>query len=83
MRVYSDRVSRDYVYQSRHPLIAKFVFEQALRRPEDRANQIIRMLRYMNVDYKWDEEAFTQLIKGKELAEECDRTEQEMLQGNI
>jgi len=69
VRIYEDSYSRDYVYKSRHPLIAKFVFEQVLPTPEQRQNQIIRMLRYMNVDFKWDEEAFRYLIKGRDLAE--------------
>ncbi|GBE38086.1 hypothetical protein BMS3Bbin08_00688 [bacterium BMS3Bbin08] len=68
VRIYKDKISRDYVYRSRHPLIAKFVFEQALPKPNERQNQIIRMLKYMNVDFKWDKEAFSYLIKGRELA---------------
>ena len=69
VRIYEDRIIRDYIYRSRHSLIAKFVFEQALIKPEQRSEQIIRMLQFMNIDYRCDEEAFNELIKGKELAE--------------
>jgi len=68
VKIYKDSLSRDLAYRSRHPLIAKFVFEQVLSNPKDRQEQIIRLLRYLNVDYKWDEEAFTYLIKGRDLA---------------
>ena len=64
-----DPHSRDYVYRSRHRLIAKFVFEQVLPTPEGRCDQITRMLRRMNVDYRWDADAFGQMIRGRELAE--------------
>ena len=70
VRYYNDKATRDFTYRSRHPLIAKFVFEQALKRPSDRADQIIRMLRYLNVDYQGDDDAFGQLIRGRELAEQ-------------
>jgi hypothetical protein len=68
VRVYKDAISRDYAYRSRHPLIAKFVFEQVLKNPTERQEQIIRLLRYINVDFKWDNDAFTYLIKGRELS---------------
>jgi hypothetical protein len=68
VRVYKDAISRDLAYRSRHPLIAKFVFEQVLKNPAERQEQIMRLLRYINVDFKWDNEAFTYLIKGRELA---------------
>ena len=68
VRVYKDAISRDLAYRSRHPLIATFVFEQVLKTPPERQEQIIRLLRYINVDFKWDNSAFTHLIKGRELA---------------
>jgi len=66
--VEKDGLSRDYVYKSRHPLIARFVFEQVLISPENRSEQIVRIIRHMNVDYRWDQEAFEYLIKGRKLA---------------
>lgn len=69
VRVIYDVRSRDYVYKSRHPLIARFVFEQSLQSPSEKAGQIVRMISSLNIEYKSDEEAFTTLIKGRDLAE--------------
>lgn len=66
---YFDTGSRDYVYTTRHPLIAEFVFSQALPDPGERAAQLKRIIRHMDVDYESDREAFRQLIKGKTLAD--------------
>lgn len=64
-----DSASRDYVYRTRHPTIAEFVFSQALPDPIERAAQIIRILRHMDVDYDSDHDAFGKLIRGKTLAD--------------
>lgn len=69
VKVYLDHASRDYAYVARHPLIAKFVFEHALRTSEEKAAQIVRVLEHLNLEYSADNEAFTHLIKGKLLAE--------------
>jgi tetratricopeptide (TPR) repeat protein len=66
---YQDHASRDYAYRTRHPVIAEFVFQQALPDPIERAAQIRRIIRHMNVDYESDSEAFAKLIKGKTLAD--------------
>ena len=68
IKVFMDQKSRDYVYVSRHPLIASFVFDQALSEPSEKAEQIIRVIRHMNIDYEADLTAFSALIKGKTLA---------------
>lgn len=64
-----DSASRDYVYRTRHPIIAEFVFGQALPDPIERAAQITRILRHMDVDYDSDREAFSKLVRGKTLAD--------------
>lgn len=69
VRTYYDVSSRDYAYKTRHSLIADFVFKQTLSEQEDRANQIVRIIKFMNVDYESDQIAFDQLIRGKDLAE--------------
>lgn len=69
VKVYLDHSSRDYAYVARHPLIAKFVFEYALRTSEEKAAQIVRVLEHLNLEYTADNEAFAYLIKGKILAE--------------
>jgi SIR2-like domain len=66
---YFDAASRDYVYRSRHPLIAEFVFERALPSPIERAAQITRMIRHMDTDYESDSIAFSKLISGRVLAD--------------
>jgi len=67
--VYMDRRSRDYAYRTRHAIIADLVFRQILNDPEARANQLVRIVSCMNVDYSSDQIAFEQLIRGRELAE--------------
>lgn len=62
-------VFRDYAYSSRHQLIAEFVFQQALKDPADKANQLIRIIKYLNVDFNTDNEAFSQILKGRYLAD--------------
>ncbi|TGD76203.1 tetratricopeptide repeat protein [Mangrovimicrobium sediminis] len=68
VKVYMDQRSRDYVYVSRHPLIAEFVFDQALDNPADKAEQIVRVISKMNIDYDADKHAFSSIIRGKTLA---------------
>ena len=65
----TDPKIRDFVYKTRHPLIAEMVFKEALNDPEKRADQLVRMIRYLNVSYQADERAFLDLIKGKTIAE--------------
>lgn len=69
VKVYMDYSSRDYAFVARHSLIAKFVFEHALKTPEEKAAQIVRVLEHLNLEYSADSEAFSHLIKGKQLAE--------------
>ena len=69
VRTYVDTASRDYAYRTRHPLIAEFVFKQALPDAVERAAQITRIIRHMDVDYESDRDAFTQLVRGKTLAD--------------
>lgn len=69
VKVYFDASSRDYAYRTRHPVIADMVFRSVLSDQEKRANQIIRIVRSMNVNYESDSIAFEQLIKGRDLAE--------------
>lgn len=69
VRTYFDYACRDNMYRSRHPLIADMVFKQALPDPLERANQIIRIIRNMDVDYESDQVAFRQIVRGKLLAD--------------
>jgi tetratricopeptide (TPR) repeat protein len=60
-----DKYSQDYVYAARHPHVADILFEQALKDPEQRFNQIVRVLRGINLDYTSDETAFRLLTRGR------------------
>lgn len=69
VRVVMDYASRDYVYTARHSLIAKFVFEHALKTAEEKAAQVVRVLEHLNLEYVADSDAFDHLIRGKQLAD--------------
>ncbi|MGH8274160.1 MAG: SIR2 family protein [Gammaproteobacteria bacterium] len=63
-----DPRSRDYAYRARHPLIAKYVFDQVLTDPTVRADHLARVVRAMNTAYQSDAEAFQKIISGDRLA---------------
>ncbi len=67
--VYMDPSSRDYAYRTRHPVIADIIFRSALRSAAERSDQLVRIIRRMNVDYESDHIAFGELIRGRDLAE--------------
>ncbi|TAJ96026.1 MAG: hypothetical protein EPO31_01010 [Gammaproteobacteria bacterium] len=69
VRTYFDHSSRDNMYRSRHQLIAEMVFKQAMPNPVERANQIIRIIRNIDVDYASDKSAFTEIVRGRVLAD--------------
>lgn len=68
--VLHDWQSRDYVYKARHRDIAQIVFEEVLRNPEDRANQVARIVGSLNTEFESDNRAASTLLKGKQLANE-------------
>ena len=64
-----DRYVGDRMYSARHPHIADLVFQLALIDPEERFDQVIRILDGINIDYSSDNEAFRSLTRGKSVAE--------------
>ncbi|CNK21931.1 Uncharacterised protein [Yersinia enterocolitica] len=70
INVYYDHRVGDYVYRSRHQHIAAIVFDKALVTAEEKSQQIIRIIRYLNNSFETDRKAISQLIKGKLLADE-------------
>ena len=68
VRSHVDRYTRDRMYSARHQHIADLVFQLVLTDPEERFNQIIRILDEINIDYSSDHEAFRSLIRGHSLA---------------
>ena len=59
----------DRMYSARHAHIADMVFLLSLSKPEDRYEQIIRILQGINIDYSSDNEAFRALIRGRSISE--------------
>jgi cold shock CspA family protein len=69
VRTYVDQGTRDNMYRSRHRLIAEVVFKEALSTQAERVDQLVRIIKNMDVDYDSDKTAFSQLIRGRQLAD--------------
>lgn len=65
---YDDYLRGDICFKTRHPDIASIVFDKGIRTSRERVEQIIRLIKCLNLDYSIDNEAFFQLIKGRGLA---------------
>lgn len=70
-----DKFIRDYVYLSRHPVVAEMVFEQVLLDEQDRFNEYIRLINAMDMGYSSDRESFMKLINGRQLMQLFRNTE--------
>lgn len=68
--VYYDYKAGDFVYRSRHQNISEIVFDKSLPTSEDKSQQIIKVIRYLNVSYDTDSEAISRMIRGRVLADE-------------
>lgn len=64
-----DKYVGDYVYSARHQRVAEMVFDRVLSDPEKRFDQIIYVMNGMNIDYSSDRKAFSQLVRGRSLAD--------------
>jgi cold shock CspA family protein len=62
-----DRNSRDYVYLSRHPIVAEMVVEQALADQQSRFDEYLRILGALDLGYSSDRYAFIRLVNAREL----------------
>ena len=60
----------DIVFTSRHFHIAEHVFKQAFMSEMDKAQQLIKIIRYLNIGFDTDAKALECILKGKVLAEE-------------
>lgn len=60
----------DWLYRSRHEHIAELVFDRALKSNADRAEQIVRILRYLNGAFENDRYAIQRLVRGRLLADQ-------------
>lgn len=70
-----DHRYRDVVYRSRHSEIARMVFALAIKDPDTRSHQLVRMISKIDLDYSSDNRAFFELIRGRRLASLFDRKE--------
>lgn len=66
----ADRITRDYVYVTRHPHIAGIVVERALADTGEKLNIYLQMINSINIDYDSDRRAFRRLVRGRTLLDE-------------
>ena len=69
VHVIKDHPNRDVHYRSRHQHVAEIVFNRIVSAVEDKFDLLVRLLKVMNVDYSSDRETFSQLIRGRDVAE--------------
>jgi cold shock CspA family protein len=62
-----DKYSRDYVYLSRHPIVAEMVVEQVLVDQQARFDEYLRILGALDLGYSSDRYAFIRLVNAREL----------------
>jgi Flp pilus assembly protein TadD/cold shock CspA family protein len=60
-------ITKDPLYVTRHPLIAKVVFERILTDPEERFQEYVRILDSLNIAFKTDRDAYRRLVRGRAL----------------
>jgi len=58
----------DYVYRSRHAHIAEIVIERVLTDSQNKLDEIVRILKALDIDYSSDREGFSKLTNAKKLA---------------
>lgn len=57
----------DYIYKTRHPIIAQMIFNTVLVNEQDRYDEYVRILNYLDIDYNSDKNAFLAITKAKSL----------------
>ena len=75
VQVRRDQVTGDYSYFARHARIADFVFRGVCGDDSSRAEQLIRMLRSLDIGYSSDRTAFVRLTRGHSLIKRFDDAE--------
>ena len=65
-----DNRINDYVYVTRNRLIAEIIFEKVLTSAQDRFDEYVRILNYINIDYEADRIAFLAITSAKKLLKE-------------
>lgn len=59
----------DYVYKTRHPYIAEIIFETVLETEQDRYDEYVRILTFLDIDYRSDLNAFLGMTNARKLLE--------------
>lgn len=59
----------DYIYKTRHPIIAQMLFNTVLVDPQDRYDEYIRIFNFLDIDYNSDRSAFLAMTKAKQLVQ--------------
>ncbi|MCD4722466.1 MAG: hypothetical protein K8S13_21800, partial [Desulfobacula sp.] len=59
----------DYVYKTRHPHIAEIVFETVLKDDQSKYDEYVRILTFLDIDYKSDQNAFLSMTNARKLIE--------------
>lgn len=57
----------DFVYKTRHPHIAEIVFETVLKNEQDRYDEYLRILSFIDPDFKSDYHAFLAMTNARQL----------------
>lgn len=60
-------LTRDYVYQARHPHIAQIVFDRAFKDQVEKFDYYLKCFSLLNVDYQSDRKAFREMVHAKTL----------------
>ena len=60
--------TNDYQYETRHARVATLVFQQACPEGEARANQLIRILRGLDIGYTSDQRVLLDIVRGRNLS---------------
>ena len=62
-----DKYSGDLSYFARHQKVAEFVFNSVLTNPEEKYDQLVRIMQGLDISFSSDSFAFSQLVRGKSI----------------
>lgn len=66
--VVQDKRSQNMYYRCRHQHIAEILFNRALVDEGDKFDLLVKLIKEMNIDYSSDLEAFSRVIRGRNIA---------------
>lgn len=64
-----DKYSTDRLFTARHQRVAEIVFDRVLVDPEEKYDQLLRLLNGLNIDFNTDHHAFKQLVRGRTISD--------------